>query len=124
MGRSGLSPAEFCRRQKLKAVTFAWWQRRLQERDAAGEGRPARRTGLAGHTRFVEVALPCRSSSATASGAGSLVPPSGGYELVLPGRVCLRLPADFDPERVAWLVQALGTAAGGPACGVGRVAAC
>jgi len=36
-----------------------------------------------------------------------LVPSRDGYEVVLPGGVGLRLPDDFDPQRVARLVQAL-----------------
>ena len=26
-GNSGLSQAEFCRRRRIKAVTFGWWER-------------------------------------------------------------------------------------------------
>jgi hypothetical protein len=100
--RSGLSQAEFCRRRGIKAVTLAWWRRRLRE-DAGGgvwkrQVRGGRRSMIGGRGGFVEVALPRGVDGA---------PASGGYELLLPGGVGLRLPDDFDPARVAQLVQAL-----------------
>jgi len=101
-GRSGLSQAEFCRRRGVKAVTFAWWKRRLGQTGRKGRGPGPRRTRRTG---FVEVALP----RVTASGAmlGGVSSASDRYELVLPGGVGLRLPAGFDPEQVARLVEAL-----------------
>jgi hypothetical protein len=56
------------------------------------------------------VALPRGPSSAPSLGAAAILPASARYELVLPGGVGLRLPEDFDPERVARLVQALAAA--------------
>jgi hypothetical protein len=41
--RSGLSQAEFCRRRGVKAVTFAWWKRRLSQ--LAQESLDGRRRG-------------------------------------------------------------------------------
>ena len=112
--RSGLSQAEFCRRRGLRAVNLAWWKRRL--RSSEGTPRAGRQgvTRKAGRAAFVELALPSQPAHG-----------GFGYELVLPSGACLRLPGDFDPQRVARLVQALGTAAGGEACGTcGRAAAC
>jgi hypothetical protein len=89
---SGLTQAEFCRRRGIKAVTFAWWKRRL--RGSAG-ALPAAQAGSAppaGRPAFVELALPTHQA---------------GYELALPGGACLHLPADFDAERVARFVRAL-----------------
>ena len=105
--RSGLSQAEFCRRRGIKAVNLAWWKRRLKGTDDAGGGRPARQPSRAGRKGFVEVALRRGSSSVPALRTSFLVPASVRYELMLPGGVGLRLPDDFDPERVARLVQAL-----------------
>jgi len=107
---SGLSQAEFCRRRGLKAVNLAWWKRRLRRREDAGGGRRARPPRRAGRQGFVEVALPRGSSSVSALRTSFLVPASDRYELMLPGGVGLRLPDDFDPERVARLVQALAAA--------------
>jgi hypothetical protein len=97
--QSGLSQAEFCRRRGLKAVNLAWWKRRL--RGSAGTPRAGRQRRMRSAQRaaFVELTLPSHP------GRGGF-----GYELVLPSGACLRLPGDFDPERVARLVQALATA--------------
>ncbi len=92
---SGLSQAEFCRQRDLKAVTFAWWKRRLRNGDDAGRTRIGRTRRLAGHGTFVELALPRGPAAGMA------------YELALPSGACLRLPADFDAERVVRLVHAL-----------------
>jgi hypothetical protein len=56
---SGLSQAEFCRRRGVKAVTLAWWKRRLRgSGDRNGEciGRGAK-VATRGGAAFVEVAL-------------------------------------------------------------------
>ena len=108
--RSGLSQAEFCRRRGLKAVTLAWWKRRLRGLDDAGRGRRGRRAHGTGRVGFVEVALPRGSAFVPARRAPSRVSPSDRYELILPGGVRLRLPDDFDPARVARLVQAVAAA--------------
>lgn len=105
--RSGLSQAEFCRRRGLKAVNLAWWKRRLRAADGAAGGRRERRAGRAVRSGFVEVAVSRGSASVSALRAPSSVPTSDRYELVLPGSVELRLPDDFDPERVARLVREL-----------------
>ncbi len=93
---SGLSQAEFCRQRDLKAVTFAWWKRRLRNGDGARFAHPVRAPRRPGRSTFVELALPSRPACAGLA-----------YELALPGGACLRLPADFDAERVARLVHAL-----------------
>jgi hypothetical protein len=139
--RSGLSQAEFCRRRRVKAVTFAWWKRRLQGSAGAGRNRQKRRRRSVKGAAFVEVALPRgpasasdRSSASTlhssavhpmALHAAAMLPAVDGYELVLPGGACLRLPADFDPERVARFVQAVAaTGVGGHLADSGGFSAC
>ena len=99
--RSGLSQAAFCRRHGLKAVTFGWWKRKL----AMGRTRLRRRGADAGRassvphrTDFVEVAI---------TSAGMFA-----YEVVLSRGVVLRLPVDFDPDRVSQLVAVVGSATG------------
>jgi hypothetical protein len=94
--QSGLNQAEFCRRRGLKAVNLAWWKRRLQGSQGMPRAGRQRVTRSAGRAAFVELALPSHPA-----------PGGWGYELVLPSGACLRLPGDFDPERVARLVQAL-----------------
>jgi len=97
--RSGLSQAEFCRQRGIKAVNLAWWKRRLRGGQSTPRAGPQRVARSAGRAAFVELALPSHP------GHGGV-----GYELGLPSGTCLRLPADFDPERVARLVQALAAA--------------
>jgi len=103
--RSGLSQAEFCRRHRLKAVTFAWWKRQLraagprppreQSIDARARAVPKRR-GRSPKTsgRFVEVLL------GGASGASA-------YEVVLAGNRTIRIPEHFDPQSVSQLIAAV-----------------
>jgi hypothetical protein len=94
--QSGLSQAEFCRRRGIKAVNLAWWKRRLRSRPGTPRAGRLRGTRSAGRAAFVELALPAHP------GRSGFV-----YELALPSGACMRLPGDFDPERVARLVQAL-----------------
>jgi hypothetical protein len=105
--QSGLSQAEFCRRRGLKAVNLAWWKRRLRASGDRPRADRQRVTRSVGRAAFVELALPSQT------GRGGL-----DYELELPSGACLRLPGDFDPERVAALVRALGQdgGAGRAAC--------
>ena len=96
--RSGLSQAAFCRRHGLKAVTFGWWKRKL----ATGRTQIRRRGADAGRassvtrrTDFVEVAMSAGMAA---------------YEVVLSRGVVLRLPADFDPDRVSQLIEVVRAA--------------
>ena len=95
--RSGLTQAEFCRRRGLKAGNFAWWKRKLGE-PAGSLGPVPRRRRERSSAEFVELRAPVSSAA-----------PSGGpwgYELVLPRGVVIRLPVDFDSDRVAQLITA------------------
>ncbi len=128
--RSGLSQAEFCRRRKIKSVTFAWWKRRLTGTEKRG-GRRVGRGGAgkaAGHGKqwahqdadFVELALPgntlainspaatCAKSSAAPRPRWT-VPAIPGtvahhYEIALSSGRVIRLPQDFDPAVVSQLI--------------------
>ena len=140
--RSGLSQAAFCRRHGLKAVTFGWWKRRLatgrthnrrrvaaftERREPSGKqaashqrsSSPTRTflpkgaswlPGVNGTSNadFVEVAI-------TSAGMAEVAMTSVGlaaYEVVLSRGVVLRLPADFDPDRVAQLIAVVESATG------------
>ncbi len=102
--RSGLSQAAFCRRHGLKAVTFGWWKRKLGAAAASSQarGKGGRRASSGpgrGGTRdanFVEVAM-ARAGTAA-------------FEVVLSRDVVIRLPADFDPDKVSQLVAAVKAA--------------
>lgn len=120
--RGDLSQAEYCRRHGLKAVTFAWWKRNLgagaaseQRRGRSGKGASSRKR-LSSHkrtsspkraylgpggrstsdARFVEVAMTS--------------PGMAAYEVVLSRDPILRLPADFDPNKVSQLIAAVSAA--------------
>ncbi len=100
--RSGLSQAAFCRRHGLKAVTFGWWKRKLGAASSQARGRGGRRAtsgpgrGSTPDAKFVEVAMASAGMAA--------------YEVVLSGDLVLRLPIDFDPDKVSQLVAAVTAA--------------
>jgi hypothetical protein len=107
--RSGLSQAEYCRRQGLKAITFSWWKRQL--RGPSPSPRRRARTGAGGSASprrpaFVEVICPSSSPAAEAASISGLPAVSGGYEIVLAGGRVIRLPQAFDPHAVAQLIAA------------------
>ena len=109
-GRSGLSQAAYCRRHGIKAVTFGWWKRKLgaavassQERErsdkrSSSRKRASSRTGVNGRpdAKFVEVAM--------------ISPGMAAYEVVLSGGLVIRVPEDFDPDKVSQLLAAVNTA--------------
>jgi hypothetical protein len=97
--RSGLSQAEYCRRQGIQAVTFSWWKRRLSQAEVgAGDRRQDRFRSAAVKAGFVEVRVPQLTRAA--------------YEVVLPGGRTVRVPGDFDAQvlgRLIAVVEAAGT---------------
>ena len=114
--RSGLTQAEFCRRRRIKAVSFGWWKRKLQ-----GIGKKSRHPANRGASRprtrrdadFVEVALPGSvlaatpiSSTSSTAPRGRITLPMGSccYEIALSSGRVIRLPQDFDPGVVSQLI--------------------
>ena len=91
--RSGLSAAEFCRREKISEATFYYWKPRLSGDPAAIEqGVPA----------FLPV---------------SLKPAALGIEVELPNGACIRLPTTVDAALLREVLQAAALApAGGEPC--------
>jgi hypothetical protein len=107
--RSGLSQAEYCRRQGIKAITFSWWKRQLRGPSAAGRRRVragANGSALRRHSDFVEVVCPSSSRAAEFALNSRLPAGSCGYEIVLAGGRVIRLPQAFDPHAVAQLIAA------------------
>lgn len=112
--KSGLTQAEFCRRRGVKAVTFAWWKRELGGAAAPNRrrrrGRPTSgQRAAAGGTRragakFAEVVLPGRVLTTGAARSVSPDTPATGYEIVVADGFLMRLPGNFDPEKVAQLI--------------------
>jgi len=111
--RSRLSQAAFCRKRGLSYATFGYWKRRLEENHASARrfedrGVPARRSAPRGGSgndtaKFAEVVLPGRV--VTTGAAESADRPRAGYEIVLADGLVIRLPGDFDPEKVSQLID-------------------
>jgi hypothetical protein len=104
--KSGLTQAEFCRRQGVKAVTFSWWKRKLRgaaERAHRG-GNYSTATGRRRKGMFTEVMWPDRMLGGGAPIRTRSESPASGYEIVLAGGSLIRLPGDFDPEKVSQLI--------------------
>ena len=105
--KSGLTQAEFCRRREVKAVTFAWWKRKLRGKADAGERRRQRSTASSRRrsAKFAEVVWPRRMLTTGAAKSMSVDRPATGYEIVLADGLLIRLPGDFDPEKVSQLID-------------------
>ena len=110
--RSGLTQAEFCRRQGVKAVTFAWWKGKLSGTAGLGHRRGHRPTarGRRAAAKFAEVLLPSRVSAAGAPMSVAPDVPLTGYEIVLANGSLIRLPSAFDPKRVSQLIGLVASA--------------
>jgi hypothetical protein len=111
--QSGLSQAAFCRKHGIKPVTFGWWKRKLvgtagtRRQCRGGTSRTSGKKYASAKTgsvtaRFIEMPL---DHSCVPNGQGAM--PPAGYEVMLPDGPMIRLPHDFDPDRVERLVLAL-----------------
>jgi hypothetical protein len=128
--RSGLTQAEFCRRFGLKAVTFAWWKRRLSAEGGTTPaadvpspgrpvGRPSRRSswgrrGIARGTARDTARDTARSTARAFVEVPIPRPASTSYEIILERGRIIRLPRDFDPQTVSRLITAVESATGQP----------
>ena len=93
--RSGLSQAEYCRRQGLQPVSFSWWKRRLSAgAQAIGRGRKRHGGQAAVPAHFIEVRMP------DAAGPGV-------YEIRLAGDRSVRVPGDFEAATLTRLIAAV-----------------
>jgi hypothetical protein len=104
--KSGLTQAEFCRRRGVKAVTFAWWKRKLRgaaERTHRRRSRPTA-TRRRPEAKFTEVRWPGRVLTGGAPVVATSDAHSGAYEIVLTDGLLIRLPGDFDPTKVSQLI--------------------
>lgn len=90
--RSGLSLRAFARERGIPAGTLSYWKHELKRRDAAREGSEGSRT------RFLPVKIVPPTEEPAAS---------EGYEVLLGQGCVLRMPRDFEVERVAALLKAV-----------------
>jgi hypothetical protein len=98
--QSGLSIRAFAAARGLAAGTLSSWAHQLRKRDAER----SRTTSLAAPS-FVPVTVVGVKTARVTEPAKT----SGSYEVVLGEERVLRLPADFDEERVAALVRAVAS---------------
>jgi len=101
---SGETQEAFCESRGVAVASLRWWKWKLgSEDDVAGRRHEAPAPGPA----FVPVRIVERDKG---SGGGT-----GGacFELLLPGRLRLRVPRDFEAESLARLLEVLGRQ---PAC--------
>lgn len=89
--RSGLSAAEFCRREGITYGTYTWWKQELRRR----KDKAARK---ASGPSLVPVRVVERSPSPSSPTV---------VEVALRGGQVVRIHADLDPEGLAKLVGAL-----------------
>jgi len=94
---SGLTQADFCRRQRLSIPAFRWWKQELDRRDARRHG------SSAGTAHFLPVKVVSPSDSVS-SGNGGLV------ELELNGGRILRVRPGFDPDLLVKIISAVEAA--------------
>jgi hypothetical protein len=88
---SGLSIAEFCRREGVRPQSLSWWRWKLR---AAAE-RPTDVTP--NEPRFLELEI---------AGVPS-ADPGIAFEIALPGDVVVRVPRGFDPGELERLMRAV-----------------
>lgn len=122
--RSGLSQAAYCRRHGINAVTFAWWKRKLGVAAASSEqqGRNGKRTSsrkrafarTRASSRTQMYSAPAGSGTSDAKFVEVELSTVGtaAYEVVLSCGVVIRLPADFDPDKVSQLIAVVESATG------------
>jgi hypothetical protein len=96
---SGLTQAEYCRRNGLSAAAFHWWKGELRRKSNAQKTippRPQQRVGSSKAVQFVEV---------------HGVPPASGhsetYEIVLSRGRAIRVGRDFDSDVLKRLIVAV-----------------
>lgn len=92
--QSGLSIAEFCRRERLTQPSFFAWRKRLKDEDAARQRiQPPSRTHASGNSPFIELTPPAWN-------------PPGSVQIALPGGAVVTLPPNASPELVVLAIRA------------------
>lgn len=93
---SGLSVAEFCRRNDVAQTLFYRWRRKLAELERAAAEPPenGRDTRAKATAQFVPIELPPPSVAA-------------GFEIIRPDGLRVLVPAEFEGEALRELLRAL-----------------
>ena len=98
--KSGLTQAEYCRRNKLSAAAFHWWKRHLRGKVKAQDKPSAnkrQRNGPSNTMQFVEV----HGVPPAHAGRGET------YEVVLSRDRAIRVGSDFDSDVLKRLIAAV-----------------
>lgn len=115
--RSGLTQAEYCRRRRIKAGSFAWWKRQLLDPAHGRPTRPADRPRQSARAskqrerltkppeRAKRRARPAKSSAPFVELPLASAFPATTYDLVLVGGRAIRIPSQFDPETLSRLIS-------------------
>ncbi len=97
---SGLTQAEYCRRNKISAAAFNWWKGQLRRKSKAQKSLSANKQqqhGLSTSMQFVEV----HGIPPTHAGRGET------YEVVLSQGRAIRVGRDFDSDILKSLIAAV-----------------
>lgn len=125
--RSGLTQAEYCRRRRIKAGSFAWWKRQLlgpargrptrladRPKQSAKASKPRGRLTKSSEQakrltkppdRAKRRARPAKLSAPFVELPLASAFPAPTYELVLVGGRTIRIPSQFDPQVVSRLIS-------------------
>ena len=95
--RSGLSIQAFAEKHGMSAGAFAYWRRKVARDGVVG---PRRGRRAPAQPQFVQVSVAGTATAPTAAVA---------YEILIGNGRVLRVPADFDEDRVAALLRLLAT---------------
>jgi len=117
--RGGLTQAEYCRRRRIKAGSFAWWKRQLL---GPARGRPTRLADRPKQSakaskprgRLAKPPEPTKGGARSAKWSAPFVElplasafPVPTYELVLVGGRTIRIPSQFDPQVLSRLISVI-----------------
>ncbi len=104
---SGLSVAEFCRRDRLSSPLFYVWRKRLK----GGRGQGRRGTGRV--PRLLPVQLVDPPGVLSVAAAARVLGGTGGVEIVLPRGVTVRAGTEIDEFRLRSVLRAVLAETGG-----------
>jgi hypothetical protein len=92
--QSGVSIAEFCRREEISQPSFFAWRKRLTSRVAVrGRCKPQAAGKVGREARFIEL-------------SSAVWPKSSGVQITLPGGAVVMLPQDASMELVVAAIRA------------------
>jgi hypothetical protein len=95
---SGITQAEFCRRQNVSVAAFGWWKRKLSGMSKVGKRAGKDQPAVGGQSHRAQNFVELKVSPTAGMSAGCL------YEVALPGGRRVRVGDDFDPQTLGRLL--------------------